>query len=239
MFEIIGIAIVVLLLAVAVYAHAHHLTLKSILAKLEGKTSAAPPAGDVGVTTSGDVTVIHYGNSGTTTPPTPPTPVVPTPGHGGTPPANAGSTGSLVGQPVPGGDTPDANGAIAIPAIASKFAPGSRFLTVASLPYVPEKSAAAFCIAANCGNTSAAEQITGLASVVALAVVANPAETVAFGGPAFHLAGQAPGEKREVIANVISLSSKFSSVADIVAKYQNAPDYGTGAGSGSGFSPGH
>lgn len=155
--------------------------------------------------------------------------------HGATPPANAGATGSLVGQPVPGGDVPDANGAIAIAPIARKFAPGSRFLTVAALPYVPAGSAQAFCIAANCGNTEAAERITGLASVVALAVVANPPETVAVGGPAYHLAGQAPGEQRAVLANVISLSSKFASVTDIVAAYRDKPDYGTNTGSG--FSP--
>jgi len=166
-----------------------------------------------------------------------PAPVVPPADHGATPPANAGATGSQSGA-VPGGDTPDANGAIAIPAIAAKFAPGSRFLTVASLPYVPAGSAQAFCIAANCGNTAAAERITGLASVVALAVVANPPETVAVGGPKFHLAGQAPGEKRVVLPNVISLSSKFASVADIVAKYQTVPDYGAGGG-GTGFVPGH
>lgn len=168
----------------------------------------------------------------------PPAPVVPPVDHGATPPANAGATGTQTGA-VPGGDTPDANGAIAIPAIAAKFAPGSRFLTVAALPYVPVGSAQAFCIAANCGNTAFIEQISGLASVVALAVVANPAETVAVGGPAYHLAGQAPGEQRAVLANVISLSSKFASVTDIVAAYKDKPDYTSNPSNGSGFGPKH
>lgn len=169
----------------------------------------------------------------------PPAPVVPPADHGATPPATAGATGSLVGQAVPGGDTPDTNGAIAIPGIAAKFAPGSRFLTVAALPYVSAGSAQAFCIAANCGNTQFSEQITGLASVAALAVVPNPAATVAVGGAAFHLAGQAPGEKRVVLSNVISLSAKLTSITDIVAKYQTVPDYGTNTGSGAGFGPKH
>lgn len=228
-------AIVFLIIAaLAVFAAVHfHLIAK--IEELFPKHAAASSESGVKVITTGDVTV-HAGNS---TPPPPPATVVPPVDHGATPPGNAGATGAWVGQTVPGGDTPDANGAIAIPAIASKFAPGSRFLTNASLPYVPACSAQAFCIAANCGNTAAAEQITGLASVVALAVVANPADTIAVGGPAFHLAGQAPGEKRVVLPNVISLSSKFASVADIVAHYRTSPDYGTGTGSGSGFSPKH
>lgn len=190
-----------------------------------GTLPDAPVAGGV------PVTIPPIG--GTITPPAPPIAV-----HGTSPPINAGGTGSLLGQPVPGGDMPDANGAIAIEAIASKFAPGSRFLTIASLPYVPAASAEAFCIAANCGNTTAAEQITGLASVVALAVVANPMGTVQVGGPAYHLAGQAPGEQRVVLDHVISLSIKYASVADIVAAYSGKPDYGTQTGSG-GFSPNH
>lgn len=163
---------------------------------------------------------------------------VPPPSHGANPPANSGSTGSLVGQPVPGGDTPDSNGAIAIPAIAAKFAPGSRFLTVASLPYVAAGSAAAFCIAANCANTAAAEQISGLASVVALAVVQNPPSATAVGFQAFHLANGVSGEPRQVLPNVVTLSPSFATVADIVAKYQNSPNYGS-QGSGSGFPQAH
>lgn len=158
--------------------------------------------------------------------------------HGATPPTNAGATGSLVGQPVPGGDVPDANGAIAIPSIASKFAPGSRFLTVISLPYVPAGSAAAFGIAANCSNSAESARIGGLATVTALAVVPNPPETVAIGGPKFHLSGQAPGEKRVVVPNVIVLPDTLTTLDAINAYYAHQADYGTNTGTGSGFSPG-
>lgn len=164
--------------------------------------------------------------------------VVAPPSHGATPPANAGATGTQTGA-VPGGDTPDSNGAIAIPGIAAKFAPGSRFLTVVSLPYVPAQSAASFCIAANCSDSAQSLRMGGLAMTTALAVIPNPPESAAVGGPKFHLAGQAPGEKQVTIPGVVSIPDTLTTMDAIVAYYAHQADYGTNTGSGAGFSPKH
>lgn len=169
--------------------------------------------------------------------PLPPTP--PQPGHGATPPSNAGATGSLVGQAVPGGDKPDANnGSVAYDKLAPHFAPGSRFLMIPTLPYVPEKSAAAFCIAANCGDSATDAQITGLAEVCAFPAIPNPPAAAAVGGPAFHLLGQAPGEKGgQVIHGVIVLPSTLTTFEAVDAYAAHLAAYNPNVDYGHGFSP--
>lgn len=218
---------VVLIVAalVGVFA-AHHFHLIATIKELFPNHAAAPSAASVNVTTTGDVTV-HTGNS---MPPAPPAPVVPTPDHGATPPANAGATGTHNGA-VPGGDTPDANGAIAIPSIAAKFAPGSRFLTVASLPYVPKASAQAFCIAANCQNVKFLEgafvNIPDFSNYKPLAAVANPPSAAAVGGAAFHLQGQFPGEARTFLTGCIAISNDLTTMDEVVEYCAKLPDYGS------------
>jgi len=175
-------------------------------------------------------------------PTTAPPPVAPPADHGATPPANAGATGTQTGA-VPGGDTPDANGAIAIPAIASKFPPNSRFLTVAALPFVPQGSAQAFCIAANCQNVKFLEgafvNVPDFSNYKPLAAVANPASAVAVGGPAFHLWGQAPGEVPfKSISDCVAISNDLTTMQEVADYCAKLPDYGTNTGSGIGFSPG-
>lgn len=149
-----------------------------------------------------------------------------------TPPAAAGSTGSLVGQPVPGGDVPDANGAIAIPAIASKFPPNSRFLTAAALPFVPRASAQSFCIAANCQNVKFLEgafvNIPDFSNYKPRAAVANPPEAAAVGGAAFHLQGQWPGESTSTfIPNCIAISNDLTTMDEVVAYCAKLPVFGS------------
>lgn len=177
---------------------------------------------------------------GTVTPPAPPMPVPgavpdstpPPPGHGATPSAAATTVGTLVGQQVPGCGLPDSDGRIQIPDIAAKFEAGSLFLTDATLPYVPAGSKQAFQIAENCANSSQSQRMGGLAQTCALAAVANPAATIAVGGPAFHLAGQAPGEARQVLPNTVVIPSTLATLAEIVAFYSKQPDYGTATVSG-------
>lgn len=214
------ILIVVAIIAAIIAAYHFHL-LTTVKAALHKSKDASPGA----VTAPGSVIA-------------PPAPVVPPADHGATPPANAGATGTQTGA-VPGGDTPDANGAIAIPAIAAKFAPGSRFLTVVSLPYVPAQSAAAFCIAANCSDSAQSLRMGGIAMTTALAVIPNPPESAAVGGPKFHLAGQAPGEKQVTIPGVVSIPNTLTTMDAIVAYYAHQADYGTNTGSGAGFGPKH
>lgn len=166
---------------------------------------------------------IITGSAGGSTPPV---------DHGAMPPDNAGSTGVNVGQPVPGGDTPDTNGAIAIPAVASKFPPGSRFLTVAALPFVSKASAQAFTIAANCQNVKFLEgafvNVPDFSNYQPLPAVENPASAVAVGGPKFHLHGQAPGEGVfSPIQNCIAISNDLTTVDEVVAYCAKLPDYGS------------
>ncbi len=176
-----------------------------------------------------------------------PAPVVPPADHGATPPANAGATGSQSGA-VPGGDVPDANGAIAIPAIASKFPPNSRFLTVAALPFVPTASAQAFCIAANCQNVKFLEgafvNVPDFSNYKPLAAVANPASAVAVGGAAFHLWGQVPGEVPfKSIPDCVAISNDLTTMQEVADYCAKLPDYGSlhpvSPVAGPGFSPRH
>lgn len=162
----------------------------------------------------------------------PPNPAPLPPGHGANPPPNAGGVGTQVGQAVPGGDTPDVNGAIAIPAIANKFPPNSRFLAIPTLPFVPKASAQAFTIAANCGNVKFLEgafvNIPDFSNYKSLPAVANPASAVALGGPAFHLHGQAPGETvYSPIPNCVALSSDLVTMDQVTAYCAKLPDFGT------------
>lgn len=139
---------------------------------------------------------------------------------------NAAKTGTNTGA-VPGGDTPDSQGAIAIPSIAAKWAPNSRFLTVAALPYVPARSKAAFQIAENCGNSTFSQNIAGIAESFALQAVDNPPATVAVGGPLFHLSGQVPGEAQVELVNVVTIPLTLTTIDEITAFYAKVPDYGT------------
>lgn len=223
------ILIVVAIIA-ALFAAYHFHLLATVKAALHKSKDASPGA----VTAPGSVIA-------------PPAPVVQPADHGATPPANAGATGTQTGA-VPGGDVPDANGAIAIPAIASKFPPNSRFLTVAALPFVPTASAQAFCIAANCQNVKFLEgafvNVPDFSNYKPLAAVANPASAVAVGGAAFHLWGQAPGEVPfKSIPDCVAISNDLTTIQDVVAYCAKLPDYGTvhpvSPVAGPGFSPRH
>jgi hypothetical protein len=154
--------------------------------------------------------------------------------HGGTPPENANKTGSLVGKAVPGGTIPDADGCILIPAIAKKFAPGVRFMTLAALPFVPAGSAQAFAIAVNCANARMTLHIHGDAKAGAfgpevfycLPPVANPPSTAAVGGASFHLLGQVYGEKvAQNLPNAYAITCDLTTVDEIIAYYGVKDDW--------------
>jgi len=161
-----------------------------------------------------------------------PAPVVPPVDHGANPPANAGTAGTSVGQTPAGMTAPDADGCVQIAAIAAKFAPGVRFMTVAALPFVAVGSAQAFAISANCLNARmtlhlhGGNFVGGPENFYCLPPVANPASTVAVGGAAFHLLGQVYGEPRaKNLPNAYAITSDLTTVDEIVAFYNKFPDY--------------
>lgn len=217
----------IIIVAVVVIAAAFAVTHLHLLPKIEALLHKhASTAG------SGVVVTVNSGNGSAPAPSVGGGGATPTPpDHAATPPANAGSTGSQSGA-VPGGDTPDANGAIAIPAIAAKFPPNSRFLTVATLQFVPKASAQAFCISANCQNVKFLEgafvNVPDFSNYMPLAAVANPPEAANVGGALFHLQGQLPGEARTFIPNCIAISNELTTIDQVVGYCAKLPIYGTG-----------
>ncbi len=185
--------------------------------------------------------------------PAPPGSVSPAPDHGATPPENAGATGVSVGKSPVGMSAPDSDGCVQIPAIAAKLPPGTRFMTVAALPFVAVGSAQAFAISANCLNARmtlhlhGGNFVGGPENFYCLPPVANPASAVAIGGAAFHLLGQVYGEPvGKNLPNAYAITSDLTTVDEIVAFYGKFPDYAPPnyagspvAGGGAGFGPKH